>query len=267
MKNYLKRIATITAMTTLALAYSQSAAAQESKQITDELKALKEEMKSIREGQQAMQHEMQQLKELLQARLAAPQVPSQPTIISIADEPTLGNKDASIVLVDFSDYQCPFCGKFVLETMPQLVHDYIQTGKIKYVFRDLPLESMHPNAFEAALAAHCAGEEGKYWEMHNRLYFNQAALDTNNLPMHAQALGLDMTKFTQCLKSERYAAKVRNNMSDAENAGIQVTPSFIVGLASQDHNDQNVKVLKLITGAQPYSAFKAALDNALAAAR
>jgi protein-disulfide isomerase len=266
MKNQMKRIATIIAMTGLALAYAQSGAAQESQQIADELKAVKEEMKSLKEGQQAMQQEMRQLKELLQARLAAPTLaPSQPATISIADEPALGNRDARIVLIDFSDYQCPFCGKFVLETMPQLERDYILTGKVKYVFRDLPLESLHANAFKAAEAAHCAGEQGEYWEMHKRLYQNQDALDTSDLPIHAQALGLDMTRFTQCLKSGKYVVKVRNNMADAENAGLQVTPSFIIGLVSKNGNDQNVKVLKLITGAQPFSAFKAALDSALAA--
>ena len=99
--------------------------------------------------------------------------------------------------------------------------------------------------------------------MHNRLYQNQDALETTNLSINAQALGLEMRGFTQCLASGKYATGVRQDIADAENAGIQATPSFVIGLLSKD---QKVKVLKLITGAQPYPAFKAALDRALAAA-
>jgi len=261
MKNFAKRIATAISMITLALTYAQSITAQKSQKTAAELRVLKDEIKYLKQGQQATQQELREIKEILEARLPA-RTPSQPAIISMRGGPTLGNKDAPIVLIDFSDYQCPFCGKFVRETMPLLDREYIKTGKIQYVFRDLPLETIHPNAFEAAEAARCAGEQGKYWEMHNRLYQSQDALETTHLSINAQALGLEMSEFTKCLTSGKYESEVRHDIADAGNAGIQVTPSFVIGLVSQD---QRVRVLKLITGAQPYSAFKVALDSALAA--
>ena len=145
--------------------------------------------------------------------------------------------------------------------MPQIDTDYVKTGKIKYVFRDLPLESIHPYAFKAAEAANCAGDQGKFWEMHDRLYNNQTALKPTDLPQHAQALGLDMTKFQQCLDTGKYASLIRKDMAEAGTAGVTGTPTFMIGLT--DPKSSKVKVLKVLSGAQPYAAFKDALDNAL----
>lgn len=145
--------------------------------------------------------------------------------------------------------------------MPQIDNDYIKTGKIKYVFRDLPLESIHKNAFKAAEAASCASEQGKFWEMHDRLFANQATLAPTNLPSHAEAIGLDMAKFQQCLDSGKYAAEIRKSMAEAGDAGIAGTPTFLLGFT--EPNSSKVKVLKVLRGAQPYTAFKDAIDAAL----
>jgi protein-disulfide isomerase len=149
--------------------------------------------------------------------------------------------------------------------MPQLEQEYIETGKVKYVFRDLPLESIHPFAFKAAEAARCALEQGRFWEMHNHLFQNQQTLDPTRFLSYAQTIELDVPKFTQCLASEKYAAEIRKDMADAANANVQATPSFVIGLANpKNPQDPNIKVLKIISGAQPYAIFKAALDSALA---
>lgn len=145
--------------------------------------------------------------------------------------------------------------------MPQIDSDYIKTGKVKYVFRDLPLESIHKNAFKAAEAASCAGEQGKFWEMHDMLFAKQTALGPSELPSYAQEAGLDVPKFQQCLDSGEYAPAIRKNMTDASNSGITATPAFILGVS--DLKSSKVKVLKVISGAQPYAAFKDAIDNAL----
>ena len=147
--------------------------------------------------------------------------------------------------------------------MPQLDTDYIKTSKIKYVFRDLPLESIHPYAFKAAEAASCAGEQGKFWEMHDRLYANQTALKPTDLPQHAQALELDMTKFQQCLDTGKYASSIRKDMAEAGNAGITGTPTIMVGVVGP--NSSKVKVLRTLRGAQPFAALKDAIDNAISA--
>src|SRR5206468_10780677 len=124
----------------------------------------------------------------------------------VADAPSLGRADAPVTLVEFSDFQCPFCGRFFATTLPALKQDYIDTGKLRYVFRDFPLDQLHPNARNAAAAAHCAGEQGKYWEMHDTLYRNQRTLQVEHLKGFALELSLNGNAFTTCLDGGKYAA-------------------------------------------------------------
>lgn len=150
--------------------------------------------------------------------------------------------------------------------MPQLKEEYIKTGKLRYVFRDLPLEQIHPHAFKAAEAANCAGEQGKYWEMHDRLFMNYRQLAPAQLAAHAQAVGLDAAKFAQCMESGKQAAEIRKDVSDAVRANVQSTPHFIVGVTdAKNPREANVRIIKVIAGAQPYAVFKAAIEEALAA--
>jgi protein-disulfide isomerase len=138
---------------------------------------------------------------------------------------------------------------------------------VRYVFRDLPLVQIHPHAFKAAEAANCAGEQGKFWEMHNLLFENIRALAPANLTQHAQTVGLDAAKFAQCLESGRHAAEVRKDMADANAAGVAGTPGFIIGIANpKNPRDPNVRIFRSFTGAQPYATFKSVLDAALAEA-
>ena len=136
----------------------------------------------------------------------------------------------------------------------------METGKIKYVFLDFPLESIHKLAFKAAEAANCAGEQGKYWEMHDRLYENQKSLEP--WTAHAEAIGLDMGKFQDCLNGGRYAHEIRKDMAEAQKAGVTGTPAFF--LAYTDPSSSKVKTVTGMKGAQPFAAFKAAIDRLLA---
>jgi protein-disulfide isomerase len=149
--------------------------------------------------------------------------------------------------------------------LPQLEQDYIKTGKVKYVTLDFPLESIHKNAFKAAEAARCAGAQGKYWEMHARLFANQGALDLKDLPGHAEALGLAMPAFQQSLESGRYAEAIRKDLTAGQQAGVTGTPAFFVGVT--EANASTVKALRQRTGAQPAAAFQAAIDGLLAGHR
>ena len=133
------------------------------------------------------------------------------------------------------------------------------TGKLKYVFMDLPLESIHKFAFKAAEAARCAGEQGKFWEMHDRLFANQKELEPAK--PHAEAIGLDVPKFEGCLSAGKYAEAIRKDMAEAQKAGINGTPAFF--LAYTDSTSSKVKTLMRLTGAQPFSAFKAQIDKLL----
>jgi len=119
--------------------------------------------------------------------------------------------------------------------VPRIDAEYIKTGKLKYIVRDFPLESIHPRAFKAAEAAHCAGEQGKYWEMHDRLSANQRQLAPGDLTSHAQAVGPDAAAFQGCLDSGKYSAHIRTDMLAGQRAGVRGTPTFFLGVqASND---------------------------------
>ncbi|MFA6917805.1 MAG: DsbA family protein [Candidatus Gracilibacteria bacterium] len=176
------------------------------------------------------------------------------------DDPVEGSKDAKVTIVEFSDFQCPYCGKFFSEAYQDIKKDYIDTGKVKLVFRDLPLTDKHPGAMPAALAANCAREQGgdsAYFKMHDELFTNQSTIfaDTTKidatLKQIAAKLKLDAEGFASCYDSKKYANEVAKDISDASSVGISGTPAFIVG-------DQ------YISGARPYATFKAAIDAALA---
>ena len=223
---------------------------------------LRKDIEELKAGQAAIQKDLQEIKKLLQNQArpaaAADALPRGP--VSIASEPAKGDGSAKVVLIEYSDYQCPFCSRFGKDTYPLLETEYIKTGKIKYVFRDLPLD-FHKQAFKAAEAAHCAGVQGRFWEMHDRLFSNQQALAVEELPKHAEALGLDATKFQQCLDSGRFATDIRKDITDANTIGISGTPTFLIGTLNKDGT---VQVARKLVGAKPYADFKAAIDDALA---
>jgi protein-disulfide isomerase len=234
-------------------------------QSSADVQSLKKDMDALKEGQQAIQKDIQEIKKLLASR-PAPGAPAADqamnAVMNIDGEPFKGNKNATLTLVEFSEFQCPFCGRHVRDTVTQIDKEYVETGKVKYVFRDLPLESIHKNAFKAAEAGHCANEQGKFWEMHDRLFENQKSLEPAMLTAHAQAIGADTKKFQACLDAGKYAADIRKDISEANKLGITGTPTTVIGLTQP--NDPKIKVLRVIRGAQGFNAFKAALDELLA---
>ena len=147
------------------------------------------------------------------------------------------------------------------ETHPQIQKEYIETGKLRYVFLDLPLEAIHKLAFKAAEAANCAGEQGKYWEMHDRLFENQKALEPSRTA-HAEAVGLNVAEFEACLASGKQAEEIPPDMAEARKAGITGTPGFF--LAYTDPKTSTVRTVASLKGAQPFAAFKAEIDRLLA---
>jgi len=233
---------------------------------TDEQQEIKREIRELRQGQEAIQKELQEIKRLLLARDAAgPVRPARPENISIGGRPFRGNQNARVVLIEFSDYQCPFCGRFYRDTLPQVEKEYIGAGKIKYVFNHLPLDDLHPVAFKAAQAVECAGDQGKFWDLHGRLFANQSLLASVNWTVQAKAIGLNLPQFDQCLESGKTEAAVRASVEQAGSLGIQATPTFVIGLVdAKNPGDTNIKILTVIGGAYPFPVFKAAIDKALA---
>jgi protein-disulfide isomerase len=185
-------------------------------------------------------------------------VPTAP--VSLAGAPRKGNKDAQVVLLEFSDFQCPFCGRFVNEAYQEIQKNYVQTGKVQLAFRHLPLTNLHPFALKASEAAACAGEQGKFWEMHDALFKDQAHLDDGSLRQSASTLQLDNTKFERCLTTSG-AAMVQRDLATARTLQLSSTPSFLLGRIQPDGT---MKIAQRISGAQPFAAFKTAIDGALA---
>jgi protein-disulfide isomerase len=234
-------VATLLVLPTRALVRAQS----------PEVEALKKEVDALRS-------EIDEIKTLLRERVG---VPMRGVVLGTGDGPFKGAPDARVTVVEFSDYQCPFCGRHARETLPKIDETYIKTGKVKYVFRDFPLERIHPDAVKAAEAAHCAGESGKYWEMHDRLFGDQKAMAVKDLVLHAQALGADGPAFEQCLDNAKYATQVRQAFNDGRRAGVRATPTFFIGLTQPSGGKITAAVV--LQGAQSFADFQEAIEKLL----
>jgi len=178
-------------------------------------------------------------------------------VLGPEDSPQEGDPNAPLVLFEFSDYQCPYCGRHFSETFPQIERDFVTTGKLRYVVSELPMPQLHPLALKAAEAARCARDQGKFWEMHARLFTHQQQLAPWSA--HAQALGLDGPKFQACMEENRYTIEIQRNASEALRAGIRSTPSFLLGVAGGD----SVRIVSGLSGAAPYAAFKSEIESLL----
>ena len=173
-----------------------------------------------------------------------------------------GNRNANVVLVEFADYECPYCRQFAKDTMKQIEHDYIDSGRIGFVFHDFPIESSHPHAFSAALAALCAGEQGHMWEMNHKLLAESSALGREDLFRDAETLKLDMAKFGGCFADDKTANRLRQSMREASALGIDGTPMFLLGIRKPGSN--KIKGLRMIEGGYPFEVFKATMDMLIA---
>ena len=172
--------------------------------------------------------------------------------------PPLGSSDAPITIVEFGDYQCPNCDRFALQIKPSIVENYINTGKVKLVFKDFTIYGN--DSVNGATATYCAAEQNKYWEMHDHLYENQKAINSgwlsvDNIKKFASEVGLQMQQFNSCFDERKYNQRVMENFEQGKAAGVNGTPTFII-----IGNDGQTKV---VVGAQPFSVFKQVLDEML----
>ncbi len=181
---------------------------------------------------------------------AAVEPTPQPTVeATVDDDPGQGPEDAAVTIIEFSDFQCPYCARFVTETLPLILENY--GDQVRFVFRDFPLTSIHPYALKAAEAAECADDQDAFWEYHDLLFANQSALDVDSLKSYAAEVGLDTNAFDECLDSDKPMEEVRSDLEDGAAAGVRGTPAFFVNGT-------------LVSGAQPYSEFESAIEAALA---
>ena len=196
-------------------------------------------------------NELRQIRQLLEKQQANAPQPDQPTRAKVAVDGafSIGSKDAPITMVEFTDFQCPFCQRFHSSTFGDLKKNYIDTGKVRFVSRDLPLD-FHPNAMQAAQAGRCAGEQGQFWPMRDRMAGNPEQLDMNHLLTYAQDLKLNVDTFRACVESGKYKDAIQKDIQEAVRIGANGTPSFVVGKSVSDGVDG-----ELVIGAMPYQVF------------
>ena len=215
---------------------------------------------------QISQEELKEVIAKLELKILQNQLPSnQPKIplkISTDNDPIIGNPNAPITIIEFSDFQCPFCAKFHIQTLPKIIDEYIKEGTVKLVFRDFPIQSIHSNALPASLAAECANEQGKFKEMHDKLFDKQNEWNNKNIDnviilfnQYALEIGLEEEKFDSCLRHGKYVEEIQKDLNDGRTYGISGTPGFFIG------NDK-IGFVEL-KGAQPFESFKKVIDSQL----
>lgn len=193
--------------------------------------------------------ELRQLRQLLDSQQRLPGQTNS-VRIEVGNAPLLGSKAAPLTVVEFTDYQCPFCQRFYQEVFPDLKKNYIDSGKVRFYSADLPLD-IHQNALRAAQAGRCAHEQGQFWPMHDRMQATPERLEIINLVGHAQELGLNIVTFRECVESGRFSEAIRRSANDAISKGANGTPAFVIGKSTVDGVEG-----ELIVGPAPYGVFE-----------
>ncbi len=197
--------------------------------------------------------ELRQIRQLLERQQAkAPQAQEEQVVkakVNLEGFAMLGSKEASLTIVEFTDYQCPFCQRFHTTAFPELKKNYIDTGKVRFYSRDLPLD-FHPNAMRAAEAARCANEQGQFWKLRDVMGANPNKLDMDSLVADATDLKMDVKAFRACVESEKYKNAVQTDVMEAMKIGANGTPTFVIGKSTPGGVDG-----ELVVGAQPYPMF------------
>jgi protein-disulfide isomerase len=230
---------------------------------------------SLQQQNQEILNELKAIRQLLE-KLAGPLGSAAPTTAPAAPSPApmpvnnnvrltaitgtvLGRPDAPITMVEFTDLQCPFCRQFHVAAFEQIKKDYIDTGKVRYISRDLPLENIHPLAVAAARASRCAGEQGRFWEMRHAILINNARLSEASFAGFAQDLKLNVASFRACAAdASKFRAEIQKDTADAGLIGITGTPTFVIGRTAATGLD-GVRFV----GAQPFAVFEAKFKELL----
>ena len=220
---------------------------------SQEVETLRREVEALKLQQAQLAEELRRLQQAMGVR---------PASLSLANAPSRGNASAPLVLVEFSDYECPFCIRHFTQTMPELERDYISTGKMRYVFMDFPIDQLHPGALKGHEAARCGGEQGKFWEMHQRLFTPAGSHAPDRMKALASQVGLDRGKFDACLDSGKMQAPVRASVERASQLGADGTPQMYLGVADANGS---FRIIRSIRGAVPYAQIKAIIDELLSA--
>lgn len=241
------RLTALAAALVVSVAIASPACAQ-----GQDVEALRRDVEALKLQQAQMAEELRRIQQALGVR---------PATLSIGNAPSRGAADAPLLLVEFSDYECPFCIRHFTQTMPELEREYVSTGKLRYVFMDFPIDQLHPAALKAHEAARCAGEQGKFWEMHNRLFTPAGTHGIDQLKNLASQVGLDRGRFDTCLDSGRMQAPVRASVDTAAQLGADGTPQMYLAVPG---DNGTVRIIRSIRGAVPFPQIKQVIDGLLA---
>ena len=228
---------------------------------------LQRQIEELKQGQQLILKELEEIKRSLPERphraetLARPELPKLVSL-NVHGEAFRGDGKARIAMVEYSDFDCSFCAKYAKDIFPHIDQDYVKPGKIKYFFRDLPAPG-ETNALYKARAARCAGEQDRFWEVHDLLFTEPSAPVDQKLSLQGQALGLDLEKLNQCLVSGKYTENIERSASGAARLGIHGTPAFVIGTLSDDGDF--LRSTNILVGGENYNTLKSVLDNLLTA--
>lgn len=204
-------------------------------------------------------NELRQIRQLLQQQTAKNAPPQEPPVqrakVNLDGLPMLGVKTAPITIVEYTDYQCPFCQRFHVTTYAELKKNYIDTGKVRFFSRDMPLD-FHPNAMRAAQAGRCANEQGKFWQLRDVMGANPNNLDMESILRFAGELKMDAAALRACVESDKYKSAVQKDLLEAMSIGATGTPAFVVGRTTPEGVDG-----ELMLGALPYPMFDEKLKS------
>ena len=227
------------------------------KALKEQVDALKAEVETLKKQQGAI---IQQLVEV--QRMAARQQGPANAVVDLKGAAEIGSKTARFAIVEYTDYWCGFCARYAKNTLPDLMKEYVATGKIRYYVKDFAAQR-GPKISEAA---HCAGEQGKYWPLHDKLFANYGKYSDVEVAGYAQESGADPTLFQKCVEGDRYSKVVRDSMEQGVAAGIDGTPTFMIGVIDPAEPTK-LKSLKTVVGAQSLDQFRAAIDSVIDTAK
>jgi protein-disulfide isomerase len=236
------------------------ACSNSSAQAPRDAESLRKEIDALKAQQAEMQKSLEEIREFLRAatggRFGAPSLVN--TTFELDGAPSNGQASAPVTIVEISDYHCPFCRRHVQQTQPKLYSEYVQTGKARHVFIHYPIAQLHPDAHKSHEGAMCAADQRKFWELHAKL-FESPAKTAEQLIALAQSTGLDTAAFRSCLDSGKHAKAVQDSVSRVQKLDINGTPMFLIGKTPAGAGPMTIA--KVVEGAQPYEAFRAAIDE------
>ena len=224
--------------------------------------SLRKEIEALKASQAAMQKDLAEIREFLRqatgGKFGAP--PIEGNTVDLNGAPARGAGSAGVTLVEVSDYHCPFCRRHFQQTQPRIYADYVDQGKVRHVFIHYPIDQLHPDAFRSHEGASCAAEQGKFWELHTKL-FEAPVKTVDQIVALAQTAGLDTSALRACMDGGKYSSAVRESVKRMQELGVDSTPMFLLGMTPKD--GEPMKILKVVKGAHPFDQFKSSIDSLL----